>query len=70
MLRRLAQHWVGIKISKEHKYKVLAEAKKRELVTTFDVMYYAKETSRSALEEELGRREGELIRAYAPPLNS
>ena len=36
----------------------------------FDVLYYAEETSKEGVIEEIGRREGELIRQYRPPLNT
>ncbi len=35
----------------------------------FKVLYYAKESEPEALEEELGRKEGEMIRNHLPPLN-
>ena len=42
MLRRLAQHWVSIKVSDERKYRVMAEAQDQGWDINFDVLYYAK----------------------------
>ena len=69
MLRRLAQHWVGIKTESERKYRILAEAKRHRHRVSFDVLYYAVELTPSLIEEELGEKEGEFIRAEMPVLN-
>lgn len=42
MLRRIAEHYVGIKTGSEKKYRILAEARRRGHPITFDVLYYAK----------------------------
>lgn len=70
MLRRLAEHYVGIKTRSEQKYDILATIKKRGYRVSFRVMYNAVEWEPSAIEEEIGRKEGELIRAYMPALNT
>ena len=70
MLRRMSQHYVGIKRGSERKYRVLAEAKNKGYIVHPDVLYYAKSKRKNTLEDELGRKEGELIRAYMPALNT
>ena len=70
MLRRLAEHYVGIKTRSEQKYDILATIKKRGYKVSFYVMYDAVEWERAAIEEEIGKKEGELIRAHMPPLNT
>ena len=62
MLRRVAEHWVGIKKGSERKYRIMAEAQRKGHTINFDVLYYAKEKSRSGIEEEIGQKEGEFIR--------
>ncbi len=69
MLKRVAEHYVGIKLKSEHKYKVLAEAQACGYRISFDVLYYAKATSPTAIKKEIGEKEGEYIRAHRPPLN-
>ena len=69
MLRRLAQHWVGIHTESERKYRILAEAKRHKHRVSFDVLYYAVELP-PCIEEELGEKEGEFIRAIMPVLNT
>lgn len=70
MLYRLAEHFVGMKIPKEHKYRILAEAKLRGYRVNFDVLRYAHSALPAEIEEEIGQAEGELIRQYRPPLNT
>lgn len=70
MLYRLAEHFVGMKIPKEHKYRILAEAKRRGHRVNFDVLSVASSTLPSEIEEEIGKAEGEFIRQYRPPLNT
>ena len=70
MLYRLAEHFVGMKIPKEHKYRILAEAKRRGHKVNFDVLRYAHSALPAEIEEEIGQAEGELIRQYRPPLNT
>ena len=69
MLQRISQHYVGIKTGSERKYRIIAEVQRKGHVVTFDILYYAKSTSHSLLEEELGEKEGEYIRFYKPILN-
>ena len=69
MLKRVAAHYVAIKQPKEHKYIVLAEAQACGLPINFDVLYYAKASSPTAIKNEIGSKEGEYIRAHRPPLN-
>ena len=69
MLRRLAQHYVGIKTESSRKYRILAEAKRRRHPVSFGVLYYAVELTPSLIEEEIGEKEAEYIRAEMPPLN-
>lgn len=70
MLRRLAQHWVGIKTGSERKYRILAEAKQHHHNVSFDVLHYAAEAASTLLEQELGEKEGEFIRKEKPVLNT
>lgn len=70
MLKRLAQHYVGIKTESERKYRILAEAQRRGYTVKFDVIYYAKSKWGNRLEEEIGQKEGELIREHMPLLNT
>ena len=70
MLRRLSEHWVGLRTQNEHKYRILAEAKEKKHKVSFDALYYAEETSPDLIEEEIGEKEGEYIRAEYPVLNT
>ena len=72
MLKRVAQHYVAIQkvADKTSKYYVLSEAKRRGHSINFDVLYNATAKSYSAIGEEIGRKEGELIRKYMPELNA
>ena len=70
MLKRLAQHMVGIKLETEKKYMILAEKKRGGCSINFDVMYYAQCEDYNSIDEEIGRREGELIRQFMPSLNT
>lgn len=40
------------------------------LAIWFDVMYYAKSKKHKDIEEEIGQKEGELIRKFMPMLNT
>ena len=53
---------VGIKLETEKKYMILAEKKRSGCSINFDVMYYAKSDDFDSIDEEIGVREGELIR--------
>ena len=41
MLKRVAEHYVGIQNGSETKYRILAEAKRKGHDVEFDVLYYA-----------------------------
>ena len=70
MLRRIAQHYAGIQRQTEKKYAVLAEARRRGHNISFDVLYYAQSTRYADKLAEIGQKEGECIRKYAPILNT
>jgi len=70
MLKRIAYHMVGIKTEREKKYAILAANKRAGKAINFDVMYYAKQKGYTAIEEEIGSKEGELIRYFMPMLNT
>ena len=65
----MAEHWCSMGNPKENKYKVLAEAKRRKMIVSFDVLYSAKNNIRTDIEEEIGEREGYYIRKLMPSLN-
>ena len=70
MLKRVAQHYVGIKSQSELKYRILAEAQRKGHTINFDVLYYATENGYNAIKDEIGTKEGEYIRQYKPALNT
>ena len=70
MLWRVAEHYVGIKLQKEHKYRLMAEAQRRGYTVSFGVLYYAKSKWKKDITEEIGKAEGEFIRKYKPLLNT
>ena len=70
MLLRIAEHYVGIKNETEKKYRILAEAQRKGHTVGFDVLYYAESQSKWDIEEEIGAKEGELIREWLPALNT
>lgn len=70
ILYRMAEHWCSMGNPKENKYKVLAEANRRNYSVRFHVLYTAKSKTRAEIEEEIGEREGYFIRLYQPPLNT
>ena len=69
MLKRISQHYVGIKTGSERKYRIIAEAQRKGHHVAFDSLYYAKSDSIEQLKEELGSKEGEYIRTIKPILN-
>ncbi len=69
MLRRVAEHYAGIKQKTEHKYRVLSEVQRLGYSVGFDVLYYAKSKRKSDIIEEIGEAEGKYIRNHLPPLN-
>ena len=70
MLKRVAQHYVGIKSQSELKYRILAEAHRKGHTINFDVLYYATGHGYNAVKDEIGTKEGEYIRKYKPALNT
>lgn len=62
MLRRVAEHYVGIQKESQKKYRILSEARRKGHSIEFDVLYDAKRKWYTDIEEEIGRKEGELIR--------
>ena len=70
MLKRVAEHYVGIRIGSEKKYRLLSEIQRNGHPIEFDVLYYAQKKRASEIREEIGRKEGEYIRQYRPVLNT
>lgn len=70
MLKRVAQHYIGIKSQSELKYRILAEAQRKGHTINFDVLYYATQSGYNAIKDEIGTKEGEYIREYKPALNT
>lgn len=70
MLRRIAEHYVGIKTGSEKKYRIIAEAQRKGHTITFDVLYYAKSKCIANQLAEIGDKEGEYIRRHKPILNT
>lgn len=52
-----------------HKYQIIRDAIGKNLIIKFDLLYKAKEIEENKIKEEIGIKEGELIRKYMPPLN-
>ena len=70
MLERIAAHYVGIRQGSERKYRILAEVQRKGYAVEFGVLYYAKNQKYWDIAEEIGQKEGELIRQYCPLLNT
>ena len=70
MLRRIAEHYVGIKTGSEKKYRIIAEAQRKGHPITFDVLYYVKSKGIINQLAEIGEKEGEYIRRHKPILNT
>ena len=71
MLERVAAHYVGIRTEAERKYRIIWEvAQKKNWDIGFDVLYYATSITEAEITEEIGQKEGELIRQYRPLLNT
>lgn len=71
MLERVAAHYVGINTGSERKYRIIWEAAHElDCAIEFDVLYYAQQTNKEDINEEIGQKEGELIRANRPVLNT
>ena len=72
MLCRLAQHIFytnNLSQTKTHKYKIFALAQLMGYEMKFDVMYVATGKSEKEVDDEIGKKEAELINKYLPPLN-
>ena len=70
-LERIAEHYVGINTGSERKYRIIKEAsQKLNCPVAFDVLYYAQKTNNEDVIDEIGQKEGELIRQYRPLLNT
>ena len=54
MLRRIAQHYVGIQTEAEKKYRIMAEARRKGHNVDFDVLYYAHSRGRINQLSEIG----------------
>lgn len=70
MLKRVAQHYVGIKCESELKYRILSEVQRKGHSINFDVLYYATRQGHYSIDDEIGEKEGEYIREYKPLLNT
>ena len=70
MLKRVAQHYVGIRLENEKKYRILAELKRKGHCIGFDVLYYAQAHQYKKVSAEIGQKEGEYIRQLQPLLNT
>lgn len=70
MLKRVAQHYVGVKKQSERKYRIMAEAQRKGHRIGFDVLYYAQSSGYAAIDQEIGKMEGVYIRVYKPSLNT
>ena len=70
MLRRIAQHYAGIQMGTEKKYRILSEARRKGHKLGFDVLYYAKSKQYMDKLAEIGEKEGEYLRQYHPILNT
>ncbi len=63
MLQRVAAHYVGINTGAERKYRIIWDAAAQlNCPIEFDVLYYAQNTSKEDIVEEIGQKEGEMIR--------
>ncbi len=70
MLYRISEHYVGIKMGTEKKYRILSEAWRKGHIISFDVLYIAKSKDYNSQVIEIGEKEGEYIRKYNPILNT
>lgn len=70
MLRRVAQHYVGVKKKTEQKYQLLAQMQQEGYPIDFDVLYYASSTRHADTVNEIGYMEGVFLRKYRPVLNT
>ena len=70
MLYRISEHYAGIKMGTEKKYRILSEASRKGRTISFDVLYYAKSKDYNSRAIEIGEKEGEYIRKYTPLLKT
>ncbi len=70
MLRRIAEHYAGIQMGTEKKYRIMAEARRKGHNIGFDVLYYARSRRYADKLAEIGEKEGEYVRKYQPVLNT
>ena len=70
MLKRVAEHYVGIRTDSEKKDRLLSEIQRNGHPIEFDVLYYARANGTAAIHEEIGSKEGEYIRQFRPVLNT
>ena len=66
----MAQHYAGMQLLANHKYRVLSEARRYGHRIRFFVLYTAAAGNPKAITEEIGQKEGEYIRQYRPVLNT
>ena len=70
---RIASHLCNInKYSDEsdsHKYDIFRQALQAHFTIGFDILYKSLETQEDLIKEDIGSKEGELIRKYRPVLN-
>lgn len=70
MLIRIANHLKEIEVNQtSNKYRVLREAKTAGRRIQFDVLYYSPLLLEEEIDNDIGFKEGELIRSLNPPLN-
>lgn len=70
MLKRVAEHYANIQMQTEKKYRILAEARRKDHTIGFGVLYYAQSGDYISRGVEIGEKEGEYIRKYRPVLNA
>ena len=70
MMERIAAHYVGIKRGSELKYRILQELQRKGKTVKFDVLYNAESEKYYNAVNEIGEKEGELIREHLPLLNT
>lgn len=70
MLKRVAQHYVGIRLRTKKKYCIMSDIQRQGHPITFGVLYYAKNTNYLAIDWEIGEKESEYIRELRPCLNT
>lgn len=69
MLHRIASHIYHIEHPDSHKYDILNEARSGGHQVRFGVLFYSGKTTKEAIYEDIGVKEGELIREFKPDLN-